>query len=55
MRQCDYVECENEAEYWDSMDGVVCEDCMLREIEQGDERPEDFASISLIDKMVPAR
>lgn len=55
MRIWDYAECENEAEYWDSMDGVVCEECMQRELDEGVEQPEDFCSISLIDKMVPAR
>lgn len=45
MRKCDFSFCDNEAEYYDPMDGVVCEECMIREVESGDFDYEDYEKI----------
>ena len=43
--KCDYLDCNNEAEYLDTMDSPVCEHCMQREVEEGLHEPEEFESI----------
>lgn len=43
--QCEYVDCENDAEYTDHMDSYVCGECMEREIEDGTADQDDFESI----------
>ena len=50
MSQCEYDGCSNEAKYFDAMDNVVCESCMIREIEENGEEPEDFELIDSNDE-----
>lgn len=43
--KCDYDFCDNDAQYYDPMDNVVCEDCMHREVDSGEYDYEDYESI----------
>lgn len=45
---CEYQGCENEAEWLDDSDSRICEDCMIREIIEG-EPAENFESIDIFE------
>jgi len=38
---CDYIGCDNEPIYYDSMEDLVCEDCKQREIYEYKDATED--------------
>jgi len=40
--KCYFEFCENKAQYYDPMDGKVCEECMIREVESGEYEYEDY-------------
>jgi len=43
--KCEYIGCENDAEYIDEMDSYVCSECMDREIQDGTAEQNDFEII----------
>lgn len=45
---CEYQDCENPAEFLDAMDSQICQECMEREINEGDASPEDFERFRMI-------
>lgn len=48
MKPCDYECCENPAEFIDDMGDKVCRECMVREINESEAKPEDFEQFCLI-------
>lgn len=42
---CDYQGCETQPEFLDEGDNLVCEDCMVREIQDSDVIAEDFEPV----------
>ncbi len=48
MKPCEYESCDNPAEFFDEMGDKVCRECMEREVNESDAKPEDFEQFCLI-------
>ena len=45
MVKCDYEHCDNEATHIDFIYDSVCEECMVFEIEEDGNKPEEYEEI----------
>ncbi|CAH9014206.1 conserved hypothetical protein [Vibrio phage 424E50-1] len=45
MAKCDYEHCNNEATHLDWMQNLTCEECMVMEIEEYGNDPEEYEEI----------
>ena len=49
MEQCAYESCDNPAEFLDEFDDKICQECVEREVNESDSKPEDFERFCMVD------